>query len=291
MINGVRKIVSRTPKTPNNPSTLKLFSQLPQTLLLSLVCFLGFNQLDRSYAAILRVLVQELKPTQVPIAVTQPARLSIEGQQTTNLEPGRWYHLPPHSTTKIEPSNNGLVRLGNVLYPGELELRPFKGKVIAINILPVEEYLRSVVPSEMPASWHLDALKAQAVAARSYAINTMSQRKWGNAPYDLVSDTRDQVYKGFFSLDPSTAAVKPLIHPRTDEAVATTQGYMLKQEFKGYYRARLQRNWVSWAGGYMPVSDGQHLDQEMSQQMAKIGWNWLQILSWWYRDQPIKSIN
>ncbi|MDX1976245.1 MAG: SpoIID/LytB domain-containing protein [Pseudanabaenaceae cyanobacterium bins.68] len=288
MINGVRKIVSKSPVSTNNPPTLKL---LPQWLLLSTLCFFGLNQTDSCYAAILRVLVQELKQTQVPVAVTQPARLTIEGQQPTTLEPGRWYNLPAHIVTKIEPSNNGLVRLGNVLYPGELEIRPFKSKVIAINVLPVEEYLRSVVPSEMPASWHLDALKAQAVAARSYAINTMRQRKWGNAPYDLVSDTRDQVYKGFFSLDPTTAAVKPLIHPRTDEAVATTQGYMLKQGFKGYYRARLQRNWVSWAGGYMPVSDGQHLDQEMSQQMAKMGWNWLQILSWWYRDQPIKSNN
>jgi len=39
----------------------------------------------------------------------------------------------------------------------------------------------------------------------------------------------------------------------------------------------------------MPVSDGQHLDQEMTQQMAQSGWNWVQILSWWYRDEPIKK--
>ncbi|MFN7297284.1 MAG: SpoIID/LytB domain-containing protein, partial [Pseudanabaena sp.] len=72
-------------------------------------------------------------------------------------------------------------------------------------------------------------------------------------------------------------------------AVASTAGYMLRPGFKGYYRARLPRNWISWGGGYMPVSDGQHLDQEMTQQMAKNGWNWVQILSWWYRDQPIKN--
>ncbi len=271
-----------------NNLSKKLSPKISQLSLLGFLFLALWNGAEICQAAILRVLVQESNSTQVPIAVTQTANLQIEGQQPIVLDPGRWYTLPTNSVAKIQPSNNGLVRLGNVLYPGDLEIRSWKGKAIAVNVLPVEEYLRSVVPSEMPASWHLDALKAQAVAARSYALNTARQRKWGRAPYDLVSDTRDQVYKGFFRLDPDTATLKPLINPRTDLAVSTTQGYMLKQEFKGYYRARLQRNWVSWAGGYMPVSDGQHLDQEMSQQMAKMGWNWVQILSWWYRDEPIK---
>jgi stage II sporulation protein D len=269
-------------------SFLNFFLRFPRLSLLGFLFVALWNQAGLAQATILRVLVQESNDTQVPVAVTQTANLQIDGQQPTVLDPGRWYTLPTNSVAKIQPSNNGLVRLGNVLYPGDLEIRSWKGKAIAVNVLPVEEYLRSVVPSEMPANWHLDALKAQAVAARSYALNMTRQRKWGSAPYDLVSDTRDQVYKGFFRLDPDTAAIKPLINPRTDIAVSTTQGYMLKQEFKGYYRARLQRNWVSWAGGYMPVSDGQHLDQEMSQQMAKMGWNWVQILSWWYRDEPIK---
>jgi stage II sporulation protein D len=268
--------------------SLKLLAKLPQLSLLSILFMVLWNNADLSYAAILRVLVQESNDSQLPIAVTQSSNLQVDGQQPRVLDPGKWYSLPTNAVSKIQPSNNGLVRLGNVLYPGDLEIRSWKGRAIAINVLPIEEYLRSVVPSEMPASWHLDALKAQAVAARSYAVNMAKQRKWGSAPYDLVNDTRDQVYKGFFRLDPSTASIKPLIHPRTDLAVSDTQGYLLKQEFKGYYRARLQRNWVSWAGGYMPVSDGQHLDQEMSQQMAKMGWNWVQILSWWYRDEPIK---
>ena len=239
-------------------------------------------------ATVLRVLVKEDSGTQMPVAVTQPAVLQTEGQPSRRLEPGRWYTLPASAVNRIQPSNSGLTQIGENLYPGEMVVRPWRSKSIAVNVLPLEEYLRSVVPNEMPASWHLDALMAQAVAARSYAINTQKQRKWGAAPFDLVSDTRDQVYPGFFRYDAKQSFAKSLIHARSDQAVASTAGYMLRSGFKGYYRARLQRNWISWGNGYMPVSDGQHLDQEMTQQMAQRGWNWMQILSWWYRDAPIK---
>jgi len=213
----------------------------------------------------------------------------VTGVQTCALPiSGRWYALPANKVNSIYPSNDGMVQIGNILYPGEVQIRSWKNKAIAVNILPLEEYLRGVVPSEMPASWHLDALKAQAVAARSYAVNTQKQRKWGDAPYDLVSDTRDQVYGGFFRFD-QQSKVTPVTHENSDRAVATTAGYILREGFKGYYRASLPVTWISWGNGYMPVSDGQHLDQKMSQQMALQGWNWVQILAWWYRSEPIKS--
>jgi stage II sporulation protein D len=244
-------------------------------------------------ATILRVLVKETTTT-IPIAVTQPATLTTiapngELQNPQRLNPRQWYTIPTTAAVRITPSNGGFIQVGDRLYPGEMELRTWQNRFLAINILPLEEYLRSVVPSEMPASWHMEALKAQAVAARSYAINTQRQRKWGNVPYDLVSDVRDQVYGGFYRFAPHSTVPIPVIHPRSDQAVASTFGYVLREGFKGYYRARLKRNWISWNGGYMPVSDGQHLDQEMTQQMALRGWNWLQILSWWYRDQPIRQ--
>jgi stage II sporulation protein D len=239
-------------------------------------------------STLLRVLVREEASSQIPVAVTQPATLQVQGRPDRRLEPGRWYPISASQVSRIIPSNNGLVQVALNLYPSQVEIRSWNNRAIAINILPLEEYLRSVVPNEMPASWHLDALKAQAVAARSYAINTQRQRKWGDAPYDLVSDTRDQVYVGFYRFDPQANRTISLIHPRSDQAVSATAGYMLRPGFKGYYRARLQRNWISWGNGFMPVSDGQHLDQEMTQQMASVGWNWMQILAWWYRDTPIR---
>lgn len=259
-----------------------------RTLGLALVFVILAGISQTAAASVLRVLVKEEPGTQISVAVTQPAVLQTANQSDRRLEPGNWYTLSATSISRIQPSNNGLVQVGKNLYPGEMEVRSWNRKVIAINILPVEEYLRGVIPSEMPASWHMDALMAQSVAARSYAINTQRQRKWGDAPFDLVSDTRDQVYGGFFRYDAKNAQATPVIHPRSDQAVASTAGYMLRPGFKGYYRAKLERNWISWGNGYMPVSDGHHLDQEMTQKMAQLGWNWVQILAWWYRDEPIK---
>ncbi|QSZ26732.1 SpoIID/LytB domain-containing protein [Aceticella autotrophica] len=65
----------------------------------------------------------------------------------------------------------------------------------AINVLTLEEYLYGVVPSEMPASWNIEALKAQAVASRTYAAkNTGKYSKYG---FDLTDDVFCQVYKGY----------------------------------------------------------------------------------------------
>ena len=60
----------------------------------------------------------------------------------------------------------------------------------------MEEYLYSVVPSEMPSSWNLEALKAQAVAARTYTYYHLAGKKDTNAIYDLDATTKFQVYKG-----------------------------------------------------------------------------------------------
>ncbi len=260
----------------------KIFSSL-------FACLISANITGVASAAVLRVLVKEEINLQMPIAVTQPATLTTDGTtEPITLNPGRWYSLPRSKVSLIQPSNNGLTQVGNRLYPGDVEIRSWNSKAIAVNILPIEEYLRSVVPSEMPASWHIDALKAQAVAARSYAINTQKQRKWGSAPYDLVSDTRDQVYSGFFKFDPKQSSPIPVINQNSDLAVSTTAGYVLRDGFKGYYRASLPVTWISWGNGFMPVFDGKHLDQKMSQQMAQRGWNWVQILAWWYRDEPVK---
>ena len=59
-----------------------------------------------------------------------------------------------------------------------------------VNVVGIEKYVRGVVPSEMPASWPLPALKAQAVAARSYAVATRNP----SGAFDAYADTRSQVY-------------------------------------------------------------------------------------------------
>jgi stage II sporulation protein D len=109
------------------------------------------------------------------------------------------------------------VRLGGSgSYRGSLEFRPGTfGGVNAINAVSLEQYVAGVISRESPASWPLEALKAQAVAARTYAIATTK----GGAGFDHYPDTRSQVYGGIAA---ETAA--------TDQAVAETAGQIVTYE-------------------------------------------------------------
>ena len=78
------------------------------------------------------------------------------------------------------------------LYPGDLTLSVSEGAIQPILELPLETYLEGVVPYEMSDSFPLEALKAQAVCARTYALSKMN----GSGDYDVVDNTNDQVYYG-----------------------------------------------------------------------------------------------
>ncbi|MBJ7456017.1 MAG: SpoIID/LytB domain-containing protein [Thermoleophilia bacterium] len=100
-------------------------------------------------------------------------------------------------------------------YRGGLRAVPSGGTFDLVNVLDLEDYLRGVVPREMPASWGDDALAAlvaQSVAARSYALATLKP----TANYDLYNDDRSQVYGGVSAED-----------PRTTRAVLSTRGTVL----------------------------------------------------------------
>ena len=87
-------------------------------------------------------------------------------------------------------------------YRGRLQLRLEGGQLQVVNHVALETYLPSVVGSEMPASWPLEALRAQAVAARTYALKA---RKPASV-FDLQATTASQVYKGVEAETPSTRA-------------------------------------------------------------------------------------
>src|SRR5215212_11546909 len=77
-------------------------------------------------------------------------------------------------------------------YRGAIELRTDGAGITAINVLALDDYVRGVVAGEMPSSWPLEALKVQAVAARTYALATRQT----DGLYDQTPDTRSQVYRG-----------------------------------------------------------------------------------------------
>jgi SpoIID/LytB domain protein len=98
------------------------------------------------------------------------------------------------------------------LYHGKLEIAVQGSFLRAVNVVQIESYLEGVVAGEMPHTWPLEALKAQAVAARSYALANRVKGK----PFDLYSDQRSQVYVGISGEKPETS-----------EAVRATAGQVV----------------------------------------------------------------
>ncbi len=160
---------------------------------------------------------------------------------------------------RVEPlEEGGQMRLesiergcGTPSYAGTLELRAVSGGMAVINELPVETYLCGVVPSEMPASYELEALKAQAVCARSYAFRQMTS--YGYPEYEAhVNDSTDfQVYNNSERQENST------------RAVAETEGQVVR--YKGeiattyYYSTSCGRTTSLEAWGTDPGGGGGYL--------------------------------
>lgn len=102
---------------------------------------------------------------------------------------------------------------------GKVSAETREGSLLVVNVVAIEDYLMSVVPSENPASWPLESLKSQAVAARTYAYYQLLHRKdWA---YDLVDHAGDQAYGGMAKE-----------HPRSTEAVKATTGEVLVYDNK-----------------------------------------------------------
>ena len=111
----------------------------------------------------------------------------------------------------FQPGDGAPLKLGR-LYRGQILVDLVDGKLRAIDVVSLEDYLDGVVPAEMPSAWLPEALKAQAVAARSYALATRQVA----APFDLYGDSRSQNYLGVSQESPAATA-----------AVQATQGQVL----------------------------------------------------------------
>ncbi len=107
---------------------------------------------------------------------------------------------------KLRAAGRGRIAIaGSGTYRGALEVVPTDsdaGALNVINALPVDQYVKGVIPNESPASWPAAALEAQAVAARSFALSVSV----GGNGFGLYNDTRSQVYEGLGSETASTNA-------------------------------------------------------------------------------------
>ena len=123
-------------------------------------------------------------------------------------------------------------------YSGVLRIIPKAGAtVLPVNVLPIEDYLKGVVPAEMPPYWGVEALKAQAIAARTYAMRKISAG--GGGDFDLEGNQFDQAYSGL------TEQVKA-----SSDAVDATRGQVLT-----YNRQLLDALYMASGGGHTENSE------------------------------------
>jgi stage II sporulation protein D len=183
-----------------------------------------------------RILAHYYKGTALGTAPTSTVRVLLQSTGTASfsgaaraatrrLSPGKTYRVQRYGSAQVAligpsgkrlgvysaplqvaPGGGGVLRLGGAgRYRGNLEFRPdlFAG-INAINAVSLDDYVAGVVPRESPSSWPADALKAQAVAARTYAVTTSK----AGAGFDQYADTRSQVYGGVAAeTEPTNAAV------------------------------------------------------------------------------------
>ncbi|MCD7879625.1 MAG: SpoIID/LytB domain-containing protein [Candidatus Gastranaerophilales bacterium] len=174
-------------------------------------------------------------------------------------------------------------------YRGDFIINNMGSSATLINDVPLEDYLKGVVPSEMPSKWNTEALKAQAIAARSYAVATTAAGKHASQGFDLVDTTADQAYGG--------ASVEKAA---TTKAVEDTKGIVLVQNKKvlpTYYHASSGGQTKVWDSGSsflqsVPSFDagtkknghGVGMSQHGANNLAAQGYNAYQILNYFYKD-------
>lgn len=219
------------------------------------------------------------------------------GTKITIKIAGKYYNLDSDEIA-IRPNGNGFVSAKNRWYRGIFIVKNVNGSLVLINKLNIESYLRGVVPAEMPSSWEYEAHKAQAIAARSYALANLGKRaKWG---YDLKDTPEDQAYVGASGET-----------DRTDKAVADSYGIVLIYDLKiipAYYSASAGGHTVSagkvWERDLpyirsVPSYDdnikknghGVGMSQHGANNLAKQGYNAYQILQYFYKNIRFARIN
>lgn len=120
------------------------------------------------------------------------------------------------TTLIVAVKNNAPVVVNNKHYRGTLIIQSHKAGLTVINRVLLEDYLRGVVPEEMPYNWSKEALKAQAVAARTFALYDKLNKKHTQEGFDVYATTECQVYGGIASETSST-----------DNAIKATSGQII----------------------------------------------------------------
>lgn len=149
---------------------------------------------------LMKQIVSKTGKTGIEILYGNNYRILVEGSFGSLLiDVDERYAYPQFRPLTVNENGVYCVSMGSRSYRGRMEIGRYgKGTLTAVNVVPLEEYLYGVIPAEMPANWHEEALKAQAVCARSYALVKAGFGGSSNAKkgYKIVDTVSSQVYKG-----------------------------------------------------------------------------------------------
>ena len=172
-------------------------------------CIFQTRPLIASRIPTIKVLISKNK--KIRLRADRSIPLTIEGQRFSNKKfkgltlklennkkfmffdknKSKNYDLKNKDKFVIKTTDARGIWAGKKRYAGKLEIFIFNNEIFLVNVLGVENYLSSVVGSEMPTKWPIEALKAQAIASRTYAL-----KQKGNSLYDIDSTNKNQVYSG-----------------------------------------------------------------------------------------------
>ena len=237
-------------------------------------------------------------------------------QEICTLNPMKGYQVKPFKNKiaikygdkyyKIDSDNivlkitdkAGFVSVKGVWYRGNLLIQNKNGRLTVINDVGIEDYVKGVVPKEMPTGWEPEAIKAQAIAARSWALANLGKRS--KLGFDLNDTTDDQVYGGASAETAKTNAL-------CDE----TKGLVLIYDLKiipAYYFASAGgqtadsssawgkdlpyiRSVPSFDDHVKKTGHGVGMSQHGANNLAKQGYNAYQILQYFYKNIRFARIN
>ena len=168
------------------------------------------------------------------------------------------------NTVWLEPGEGGYVYVDDSWYKGRVLLITDGSGLMAVNFVLMHDYLSSVVGSEMYVNWPLEALKAQAVAARSYAL--VHHVRHAQRAYDLDNTQRYQAYLGIAKETNTTQA-----------AVAATTG-----EFISYNGGIVESLYAASDAIVQAAHGGNGMSQTGAMELASKGYNYNQILGNYY---------
>ena len=259
---------------------LKIIKTTHNFCLISILifCFSQNRALSASKEPIISVLI--LKDKKIRIRSDRSIPLTIKGQRFSNKKikgltlkkqnnrttlifdknKQKIYDLKNKEKFLVRSSDRRGIWVGQKRYAGKLNIFISDNHILVVNVLGIEKYLGSVVGSEMPAKWPLEALKAQAIASRTYAL-----KQKGNPLYDIDSTNKNQVYIG---LEAGTYKTKKAVNS-TRSLVLTYKNKLINSLFHSSSAGMTENSQDVWKNKYPYLSSVKDFDTNN----PKLRWN------------------